>query len=485
MSHSKDLIYQLDDKPGAKESFFAAFQHVLASFIGIVTPTLIIGSVLGLGDEIPYLISMALFISGIGTIIQAKSPMGLGAGMICVQGTSFAFLSSILAAGFIAKAKGGGPDEILSLIFSITILGAFIEIIVSRYIDKLKRILTPIVTGSIITIIGISLIQVGFTDLAGGFWLLEHKPEEFASFENLFLGGLVMATVIISHKSTNQWIRLSSIVIGMIVGFIAAMFMGKIDYHLLSQVHSFISIPVPFKYGFSFDLSAFIPVALIYLITAMETSGDITANCSISKQPIHGKSYIKRIKQGILADGVNSVLAGVFNTFPNSTFSQNNGVIQLTGNASRYIGVWIGIILMVLGLFPYVGALLRTIPNPVIGGVTIIMFATVMVAGLKVLHNVNLDRKNMMILAVSFGMGIGVMLVPEVVNAISTNIGGTAGTIFKNVFGSAVTTTGLTVVSMTLYLGEYSEEYDPLIQDFPLEESLENTQTQTQSKEAS
>ena len=132
MSEPSELIYKLDDNPGAKESFFAAIQHVLASFIGVITPTLIIGGVLGLGDEIPYLISMALMVSGVGTIIQAKKPMGIGAGMICVQGTSFAFLSSVLAAGFIAKANGGGPDEILSLIFGVCVLGAFVEILINQ-----------------------------------------------------------------------------------------------------------------------------------------------------------------------------------------------------------------------------------------------------------------------------------------------------------------------------------------------------------------
>ena len=472
MSEVSELIYKLDDNPSNKESFFAAIQHVLASFVGIITPTLIIGGVLGLGSEIPYLISMALMVSGVGTIIQAKRPMGIGAGMICVQGTSFAFLSSVLAAGFIAKANGGGPDEILSLIFTVCLLGAFVEIAVSQFLVKLKRVITPVVTGTVITIIGVSLIKVGFTDLAGGQWLLTNKPEFFASFENLFLGVLVMATIIGAHKFGNQWVRLSSIIIGMIVGMVAAMMMGKVNFSAITQVESIISIPVPFKYGFSFDIAAFIPVALIYLITAIETSGDITANCMVSKQPISGESYLKRIKQGILGDGVNSLIAGVFNTFPNTTFSQNNGVIQLTGIASRFIGVWIGVILIVMGLFPHVGALFRAVPNSVLGGATLIMFGTVAIAGIKILTHVELNRKNMMILAVSFGVGLGVLLVPDVVNTLANNIGGDIGAIVKSVFGSPITASGLTVVFMTLFLGEYSEEYNPIIQDFPIEEEL-------------
>ena len=236
MSSDSELIYKLNDNPSAKESFFAAIQHVLASFVGIITPTLIIAGVLGLGSEIPYLISMALMVSGVGTIIQAKRPLGIGAGMICVQGTSFAFLSSVLAAGFVAKAQGGGPDQILAMIFGVCVIGAFIEIGLSQVLSKLKRIITPLVTGTVITIIGISLIKVGFIDLAGGKYLMDKKPELFASFENLFLGALVMVVVIVANKSNNQWIRLSSIIIGMIVGFIVAIFMGKVDFSSISQV---------------------------------------------------------------------------------------------------------------------------------------------------------------------------------------------------------------------------------------------------------
>jgi len=464
MNENSELIYKLDDNPSARESFFAAIQHVLASFVGIITPTLIIGGVLGLGSEIPYLISMSLMVSGVGTIIQAKKPLGIGAGMICVQGTSFAFLSSVLAAGFIAKANGGGPDDILAMIFGVCMIGAFIEIGLSQILPKLKRIVTPLVTGTVITIIGISLIKVGFTDLAGGKWLMDNKPEFFASFENLFLGALVMLVIVIANKSSNQWIRLSSIIIGMIVGFIVAMFMGKVNFALMSQVESVVSIPIPFAYGFAFDLAAFIPVALIYLITAIESSGDITANCLISKQPIHGQPYINRIKGGVLADGINSFIAAVFNTFPNTTFSQNNGVIQLTGIASRFIGVWIGAILIVLGLFPHIGALFRAIPNSVLGGATIIMFGTVAVAGIKILAQVNLNRRNMLILALSFGMGIGVLLVPEIVNTIATNIGGDVGKIIKSVFGSSITTGGLTAIIASLCIAK-SEDIEDIPRD--------------------
>ena len=251
--------------------------------------------------------------------------------------------------------------------------------------------------------------------------------------------------------------RLSSIVLGLVIGFILALFMGKVNTSQIFAVDNLVSIPVPFKYGFDFDLLAFLPIALIYLITAIESSGDITANCLISKQEISGVNYINRIKSGILGDGVNSAIAALFNTFPNTTFSQNNGVVQLTGIASRHVGVWVGIILILMGLFPHLGSLLRAMPNAVLGGATIVMFGTVAVTGIKILSQVNMDRRNIMILAISFGMGLGVLLVPELISTLADNIGGQFGKTIGTIFSSAITTGGLTVIILLAVMGNDAE----------------------------
>jgi xanthine permease XanP len=441
---SNDLIFQLEDRPSNGKALYAGLQHVLASFVGIITPTLIIGGVLGLGDYVPYLISMALIVSGVGTFIQARRIGPVGAGMICVQGTSFAFLSSVLAAGFIAKSKGGGPDEILALIFGVCFVGAFIEIALSQFLEKLRRIITPVVTGTVVTIIGISLIKVGMTDLAGGF-----NAPDFGASHNLLLGAIVLIVIIALNRSSNVMLRLSSILIGMLVGYIVAASMGLVNIgNVFNQ--PMVSIPIPFKYGFSFDWVAFVPIAVIYTITAIESTGDITANCMITKQPVTGASYFKRIRAGILGDGVNSLLAAVFNTFPNTTFSQNNSVIQLTGIASRYVGYFVALILCVLGLFPVIGAILTTIPKPVIGGATLVMFGTVAAAGIKIIAREELDRRNLMILAVSFGIGLGVMMVPETIQLLPKML--------QSVFGSPVTTSGIAAIVMTLVLSTKERE---------------------------
>ena len=323
MNKKSDVIYGLTDKPPVWDSIFAALQHLLAIFVGIITPTLIIGGVLGLGKEVPYLISMSLIVSGVATYIQVKRVGPIGSGLLSIQGTSFAFLSSILAAGFIVKNQGGGPREILSVIYGICFLGAFIEMFLSRILHHLRKVITPIVTGIVVTTIGLSLIKVGITDMAGGQWLLDNKPEFFASFENLGLAFLVLIVIILLNRSKNQFLRMSSIVIGLVVGYIVSIFLGKIDLSGLKDL-PVISVPIPFKYGFGFNWAAFIPIAFIYLITTIESIGDLTATSMVSGEPIEGDIYIKRIKGGILGDGVNSALAATFNTFPNTTFSQNN-----------------------------------------------------------------------------------------------------------------------------------------------------------------
>lgn len=444
MQSNDELIYGLDDKPSKPQAFLAGLQHVLASFVGIITPSLIIGGVLGLGSEIPYLISMALIVSGVGTFIQARTFGPVGSGLVAIQGTSFAFLSAILAAGFLVKAKGGTPDDILAMIFGVCFLGAFIEIFLSQFLHKLKFFINPLVTGIVITTIGLYLIKVGMTDLAGGF-----KAPDAGSLENLALGFGVLVTIIVLNQSKNMYLRSGSIFFGLIAGFIAAYFMGKVDFSKLADM-SLVAIPMPFKYGFDFDFAAFLPVALIYVITTIESSGDLTATSMISKQPITGPVYMNRIKNGVLGDGVNSMIAAMFNTFPNTTFSQNNGVIQLTGMASRYVAFWAAGILVVLGLFPVIGGVFQQLPKPVLGGATLVMFGTVAAAGIRILSTIELNRRNMLIMAVSFGLGLGVAMVPDVMKEMPKTI--------QNIFGSAVTTSGISAIILNLLLPKSLED---------------------------
>ena len=442
-----ELVYGLEDKPSPLETAYAALQHLLAIIVGIITPTLIIGGVLGLGERIPYLISMSLIVSGVATFIQAKRIGPVGSGLLSVQGTSFAFLGAILTGGFIVKSQGGGPDEILATIFGICFVGAFIEMIISRFLHVLKQIITPVVTGTVVMLIGLSLVKVGITDMAGGQWLLDNKPEFFGSAQNLGLGLLVLIVVLILNRSKNPMLRMGSIVGGIIVGYVVAWFMGMVRFDFGVDI---ISIPIPFNYGFGFNWAAFIGVAFIYIITAIESTGDLTATSMISGQPVEGDKYMERIKGGVLGDGINSAIAAIFNTFPNTTFSQNNGVIQMTGVASRYVGMYLAAFLVILGLFPAIGGFFRSLPNPVLGGATIVMFGTVAAAGVNIIASMGrLGRREILIIAVSLGVGLGLAFVPEVLSQTPKAI--------QQIFGSAITSGGLTALILNLVLPRSSQ----------------------------
>ena len=442
-----DLLYRLHDRPTPIKAFLGAIQHVLAAFVGIITPSLIIGGTLGLGEHIPYLLSMSLIVSGVATFIQTRKIGPVGSGLMALQGTSFGFLAAVLAAGFVVKNRGGGPEEILSVIFGVSFLGAFVEIFLSQFITKLKSFMSPIVTGCVIVTIGLSLTKVGLTDLAGGF-----GAEDFGSIPNLLLGGGVLVSVVLISIINNKVIRSSAIFIGLMLGLIAAVFMGRIDFSLVSEA-AFFTVPIPFKYGFGFDWQAFIPIAFMYIITSIETSGDLTATSMISGEPIKGPLYEKRIKGGVLGDGVNSLIAAVFNTFPVTTFSQNNGVIQMTGIASRYVGFYVGGILCLMGLFPVLGAIFTQLPKPVVGGVTLLMFATVATAGIRILSTVDFTHRNVLIIATSLGLATGIAFVPDVLSQTPQ--------FFQNIFGSAVTMSGIVAITLDMVLPKnYGAEFD-------------------------
>ena len=233
---------------------------------------------------------------------------------------------------------------------------------------------------------------------------------------------------------------MSSIVFGLCLGYGLAFALGKVNMSALNveMLMSF-NIPQPFKYGIDFNISSFIAIGLVYLITAIEATGDVTANSMISGLPIEGDSYLKRVSGGVMADGFNSLLAGIFNSFPNSIFAQNNGIIQLTGVASRYVGYYIAAMLVLLGLFPIVGAIFSLMPDPVLGGATLLMFGnTVAAAGIRIVSSQEIGRKETLVLAVSLSLGLGVELMPDVLKQAPEAI--------RSIFSSGITTGGLTAI---------------------------------------
>jgi xanthine permease XanP len=422
-----DLIYGLDDRPPLRLASFAALQHVLAVFVGVVTPPAIIAHALRLpAADGAFLVSMALLASGIGTLLQTMRPGPIGSGLLNIQGTSFVFVAPIIALGD------------LSEVFGLCLVAALVPLILSGFIRHAQRIVTPLVTGIVVTLIGLTLVQVAITSVAGGFDA--KNTGTFASAGNLGLAALVM--VLIVALSSGR-LRIVSIVLGLAVGYVVAALMGKVSLAELRAL-PWVAVPMPFHYGLGFRAAALLPFGFLYLMTAIETVGDITATSLLTGRPLSGPEYVGRIRGGVLADGVSSIIAAVLNSFPSTTFAQNNGVIQLTGIGSRYVGLFVGVLLMVLGLFPMVGGVVQAMPQAVLGGATLIMFGTVAMAGVRILATTTLDRRACTIAAVSFGLGLGVTFVPEICNGMPP--------LCKDLFSSGIATGGMCALILNMVL---------------------------------
>lgn len=455
------LLYGLNDQPPFKDALFVALQHVCAIFIPVMTPGLLIMSALGLDpNRSAYILGMSLFVSGIGTFLQAYQLGPIGSGLLAVQGTSFAFVTPILAVVTTSLQAGKTPEQTLSLILGLCFFGSWIPIVLSRFLHLTRKIFTPLVTGTAVTLIGLCLIKVGVFYMAGGSKaqaIAKTNPDSplaFGSLQNWALSIAVLAIVGLCSLSPNRYLRMGSVIIGMVIGLIASLFLGITDFSGMATL-PLINIPMPFRFGLAFDFTTFIGFAVVYVVLTLEVLGDITATSLVSGEPIEGSQYIRKVKGGILADGVNSLLASVLGSFPIVTPAQNNGIIQLTGVGSRYIGYFIAAILVTLGLFPRVGGVLLAIPTSVFGGAVTLMFATVAIAGFKILREVKMTPRSFSILAISLATGLGVTFVPEAVRQFPDAI--------QSVLESEIATGSLCALILNLVVPKSEETSDSIL----------------------
>nr|WP_288357419.1 uracil-xanthine permease family protein [uncultured Pseudomonas sp.] len=439
-----ELIYGLEDRPRPLVAILAALQHLLAIIVPIVTPGLLICQALGVSPrDTNLIVSMSLVISGIATYVQCRRFGPLGAGLLVVQGTSFNFVGPLIAGGALMVKQGTPVEGVMAAIFGVVIAGSFVEIGISRILPFVKKLITPLVTGIVVLMIGLTLIKVGLISMGGGYGAMANGT--FANGENLLLSGVVLAVIVVLNRIPVVWMRSCAIVIALLVGYALAGYLGRLDFTGMHQAELF-QVPTPLHFGLGFSWSLFIPMLVIYLVTSLEAIGDVTATSKVSRQPVEGPLWMQRIKGGVLVNGVNSLLAGVFNTFPSSIFAQNNGVIQLTGIASRHIGVWIALVLVILGLFPAVAGVIQAVPEPVLGGAAMVMFGAVAASGINILAGIELDRRALLIIAVSLALGLGVSQVPEFLAHMPAAL--------RNVLESGVATGGICALVLNWFLPE-------------------------------
>ena len=418
-----EIKYRVDDKPPMALSIALAIQHILAAFAGIVAVPLIVGNAIGLTPEQnTYIISMTLFVSGIATILQAIGFGPVGGRIPMVMGTDFTFVGPGIA---VASTLG------LPGYFGATFFGSFIEIILSRFIKKLRNIFPPIVTGTVIVSIGLTMIPVAI-DWIGGYG-------EYGILKNLFLASAIMIIIVLLNQFGKGFFSSAAVLIGIIAGYVLAAFMNMIDFTSVFEAGCFV-MPQPLKYGLKFDLPALLAFIPAYLVTTIETIG----GGLLIFRACEEKYSSKKLAGSVLGDGVGSMLAGIFGAGPNTSFSQNIGIIPLTGVASRYVVAIAGGILMLMGLFPKLAALVNIMPSPVLGGAGVIMFGMIAVGGIKNFQEVDFNKRNSMILAISLGLGLGVAVKPQILAHLPETV--------QIVFRSGMTTATIFAIILNLIL---------------------------------
>jgi len=383
-------------------------QHVLAMFASNVTPAIIVAGAAGFGfgsnsPEFPnliYMIQMSMLFAGIATLFQSIGMGPVGARLPIVQGTSFAFLPVMIPA-----VAGQGTAGLAGLMTGIVIGGIF-HFLLGTVIGKIRFALPPLVTGLIVLMIGLSLVKVGIQYAAGGVPMMG-KPD-FGSLA-MWTPALVVIIVTLAFKFfTKGLTSVAAVLIGLIAGYVVALLMGQVNFGNVGRASVF-ALPMPFKWGVEFNSAIIIGMCFMAVISAIETVGDVSG---ITKGGAGREATDKEISGATYADGLGTAIAGIFGGLPNTSFSQNVGLISITGVMSRHVVTIGAIFLIVCGLVPKFGAIVSTVPINVLGGGVIVMFGMVAAAGINMLSEVKWNRRNMVIFAISLSVGLGLQLVP-------------------------------------------------------------------------
>lgn len=371
-------------------------QHVLAMYAGAVIVPLIVGGALGLTvQQLTYLVSIDIFMCGIATILQVWKNKFFGIGLPVVLGCTFTAVGPMIAIG--------GQYGISAIYGSILVSGLFVVLIASVF-GKLVRFFPPVVTGSVVTIIGITLIPVAMNNIAGG----QGSPD-FGSLSNISLAFGTLLFILCLYRFANGFIRSIAILLGLIGGTMVAFFMGKVNFAAVADA-SWFHLAKPFYFGMpTFEISAILTMCLVAMVSLVESTGVYFALGDICNRKVTEKD----LANGYRAEGLAILLGGLFNAFPYTTYSQNVGLVQLSGVKSKNVIYTTGAFLFILGLVPKIGALTTVIPASVLGGAMVAMFGMVIAYGIKMLSKVELNsQENLLIVACAVGMGLGVTAVP-------------------------------------------------------------------------
>ncbi|MEZ8238833.1 nucleobase:cation symporter-2 family protein [Vibrio splendidus] len=433
------LLYTLNERPPHGLTFLLALQHMLASIGGIVAVPLIVGASIGLPNtEIVSLINAALLASGIVTVAQCLGFGPIGIRLPVVMGSSFAFLGVAISIG----NEGG-----VAAIMGSALIGSFVVIGASFYMDKVRKLFPTVVSGVVVTLIGLTILPVAMN------WVGDSpaNTEQFATLPKLFLALVSLGIVVGVSVYCKGAVAASAIVIGLAGGYIVALSLGMVDLEQISSA-AWVGGPEPFKYGFTFSASAIISMSLVYIVVIAEATGDFMALGNNCQTQVSGKD----LKRGLLGDGLGSTLSSILTAMPLASFSQNVGIVGITGVASRYVVAATGGLLILGGLFPKLAAIAVTIPKPVLGGVGFVMFGMIAYAGIRMLIKAADTKRNALVICVGLASGLAVTFEPRLLQHLPHDL--------ANFLHSGITTGTIMTVLLNLVLPKSSrtEEQEAL-----------------------
>jgi len=383
-------------------------QHVLAMFVSNITPAIIVCGAAGFGfgsnspdfPQMIYMIQMSMFFAGVATLIQTIGLGPVGAKLPIVQGTSFAFIPIM-----IPLVAGKGVDGIAAVMGGVVIGGIF-HAFLGLFIGKIRFALPPLVTGLVVMMIGLALVKVGIQYAAGGVPAI--GTEEYGSAANWTVAGVVILVTLGLKFFTRGMLSVSAVLIGLLAGYVVAMLMGMVSFGGVGNAAAF-ALPNPLHFGIEFTAAAIIGFCLMAFVSAVETVGDVSG---ITKGGAGREATDTEIQGATFADGLGTAVSGLFGALPNTSFSQNVGLIAMTRVMSRHVVTIGALFLIAAGLIPKVGAVISTIPIEVLGGGVIVMFGMVVAAGISMLSDVHWNRRNMVIFAIALSLGLGLQLEP-------------------------------------------------------------------------
>ncbi len=389
-------IYQLEGRVPVSRAIPFGLQHILAMFVANISPIIIVAGASGVsGKQLAMLIQSAMLIAGIGTLIQLFPLWRIGSGLPIVMGISFTFVSIMC---YIGTNYGYGT------IMGAVLIGGLIEGCLGLFAKYWMKIISPIVSASVVTAIGFSLLSVGSTSFGGG-----SGSENFGSVENWILGTITLLCCILFNILAKSYWKQLSVLFGLVVGYLVAIPMGLVDFSSLAGT-SVIALPHLMPFKMEFHLNAIISVALIFLVSATETIGDTQA---LANSGLNRSATTKEIAGSLACDGFISSLSSLFGCMPITSFSQNVGLVAMTKVVNRFTIATGALIMILAGIFPIFGAVLATLPDAVLGGCTIMMFGTIVVSGLQMIGKCGYSQRNITIVALSLSIGIGFTQVPE------------------------------------------------------------------------